>query len=121
MAKAVRNSKGKSRPAKGAEKGAHASDGKGASTSKAAKPSRSRTPARAQAKAPARAGRERRSLRKFMREVRVELGKVSWPDRRDLVQSTLVVLVAVLIATLYVGGLDVAFSEIVDQILNLIT
>jgi len=123
VAKAVRNNKGKTRPAKGADKGARASEGKGAAkgAGKGAKSTRSRAAARQQAKSPARPGREKRSLRKFIREVRVELGKVSWPDRRDLMQSTLVVLVAVLIATLYVGGLDAAFSEVVDQILNLIT
>lgn len=123
MAKAVRNNKGKTRPAKGADKGGRASEGKGAAkgAGKGAKSTRGRAPARTPAKAPARAGREKRSLRKFMREVRVELGKVSWPSRRDLMQSTLVVLVAVLIATAYVAGLDAAFNEVVDQILNLIT
>jgi preprotein translocase subunit SecE len=122
VAKTVRNNKGKSRPAKGADKSgdkaARASEGK---SSKSSKTTRGRAQARAQARSSARSGREKRSLRKFVREVRVELGKVSWPDRRDLMQSTLVVLVAVLIATVYVAGLDAAFSEVVDQILNLIT
>ncbi len=116
MAKAVSNKQGKGRSAKGgvkpSDKRARASDGK---ISKAAK---ARTQARAQTRS---SGREKRSLRKFMREVRVELGKVNWPSRSDLMQSTLVVLVAVLIAAVYVAGLDAVFSEVVDQILNLIT
>mgnify|MGYP000850302408 CR=1 FL=1 len=123
MAKAVRNNKGKTRAPKGAEKpgdkAGRASEAK--SGAKAGKTTRTRAAARTQARPSARTGREKRSLRKFMHEVRVELGKVSWPSRRDLVQSTLVVLVAVLIATVYVAGLDAAFSEVVDQILNLIT
>lgn len=123
MAKAVRNNKGKTRPTQGSgkasAKGARASDAKSGAKS-GAKAGKS-TRARAQAKSPARSGREKRSLKKFMREVRVELGKVSWPNRRDLMQSTLVVLVAVAIAAVYVAGLDAAFSEVVDQILNLIT
>jgi preprotein translocase subunit SecE len=119
VAKAVRNNKGKTRPAQGSgkasDKGGRASDAKsGAKSGKS-------TRARAQAKSSARSGREKRSLKKFLREVRVELGKVSWPSRRDLMQSTLVVLVAVAIAAVYVAGLDAAFSEVVDQILNLIT
>jgi preprotein translocase SecE subunit len=48
-------------------------------------------------KAPARNAKntEKRGLTKFLRDVRIELGKVTWPTRKDLVQSTLVVLVAV--------------------------
>ena len=119
MAKAVSNKQGKGRTAKGggkpSDKGGRASDGKTSKTAKA------RAQARTQSRPAARGGREKRSLRKFMREVRIELGKVNWPDRADLMQSTLVVLVAVLIAAVYVAGLDAVFSEFVDQILNLIT
>jgi preprotein translocase subunit SecE len=118
--KAVKNKQGKNKPArsagKPADKGARSSDGKAAKPSKS---TRSRAAARAQARPSQQ--RQKRSLKKFMHEVRVELGKVSWPDRGDLMQSTLVVLVAVAIAAVYVAGLDAAFSEIVDQIINLIT
>ncbi len=119
MAKAVRNKQSKTRPTQGTGK---ASDKAGrASEAKSGGKAGKSTRARAQTKSSARSGREKRSLRKFMREVRIELGKVSWPSRRDLMQSTLVVLVAVAIAAVYVAGLDAAFSEVVDQILNLIT
>ena len=40
---------------------------------------------------------------KFLRDVRIEMGKVTWPTRKDLVQSTIVVLVAVAIAAAYHG------------------
>ena len=53
--------------------------------------------------------------------MRVELGKVTWPTRRDLGQSFLVVLVAVAIAAIYVGVLDFGFSKIVDSVIKLIT
>ena len=43
--------------------------------------------------------------------MRIELGKVTWPTRKDLMQSTLVVLVAVAIATVYTGVLDFVFSK----------
>ena len=48
---------------------------------------------------------------KFLRDVRIELGKVTWPTRKDLMQSTLVVLVAVAIATVYTFGLDTVFAQ----------
>lgn len=76
----------------------------------------------ARARVPARPPRaERRGLAKFLREVRVEMGKVTWPDRKDLAQSTLVVLVAVAIATAYTGVLDEIFVQIIDRIVALLT
>ena len=63
---------------------------------------------------------ERRGISKFMHDVRVEMGKVTWPTRQDLVQSTIVVLVAVAIAALYTGALDGIFSQLVEVVLNAI-
>jgi preprotein translocase subunit SecE len=48
-------------------------------------------------------------LREFVKEVRVESTKVSWPSRIELRDSTVVVIVAVLLVSGFVG--------IVDQIL----
>jgi preprotein translocase subunit SecE len=64
--------------------------------------------------------REPGGLRKFLRDVRVEMGKVTWPTRKDLVQSTVVVIVAVLIMSSCVMAFDYVFSRIVDQVLRLI-
>jgi len=63
---------------------------------------------------------EKRGLLKFLKDVRIELGKVTWPTRKDLMQSTLVVLVAVAIATVYCFGLDTVFAKTVDVILSVI-
>jgi len=49
-------------------------------------------------------------LRDFVKEVQVELTKVSWPTPRELRDSTVVVIVTVLIVAVFVG--------IVDRILN---
>ena len=84
-------------------------------------------PARAKAqpksKAPARAQRpaEKKGFMKFLKDVRVEMGKVTWPSRKDLAQSTLVVLVAVFIAAAFTWGVDEVFVQIVDRIVNLLT
>ena len=37
-------------------------------------------------------------MRTFFREVRVEMSKVTWPPRKELITSTGVVIVAVIIA-----------------------
>jgi preprotein translocase subunit SecE len=62
------------------------------------------------------AKKERKGALKFLREVRIELGKVTWPTRKDLVQSTIVVLVACAIAASYIFVLDTAFQEIMNAV-----
>ncbi|OPZ47139.1 MAG: preprotein translocase subunit SecE [Actinobacteria bacterium ADurb.BinA094] len=64
---------------------------------------------------------EKKGLMKFLRDVRVEMGKVTWPTRKDLAQSTLVVLVAVAIAAVYTLVVDQAFLRVVNFFVNLIT
>ena len=86
-----------------------------------AKPARTRTPQKPQAKGKAGKPAEKRGFGKFLRDVRVEMGKVTWPTRKDLAQSTLVVLVAVAIATLYTGVLDFVFDKALAFVVNLIT
>jgi preprotein translocase subunit SecE len=45
-------------------------------------------------------------LIKFLREVKLELKKVSWPSRREISGSTGVVIVTVIIVSVYLGILD---------------
>lgn len=44
--------------------------------------------------------------REFLKEVRVESTKVSWPTRNELRDSTLVVIVTVLIVAVFIGIVD---------------
>ncbi len=61
--------------------------------------------------------RKRTGIRQFLREVRLELRKVDWPNRKELVTYTVVVLVTVTVLTAYVFGLDQAFERIIFSIL----
>jgi preprotein translocase subunit SecE len=45
-------------------------------------------------------------LRNFIKDVRVEATKVSWPTRQELRDSTVVVIVTVAIVTVFVGVVD---------------
>ena len=45
-------------------------------------------------------------VREFLKDVRVESSKVSWPTRTELRDSTIVVIVAVLLVSFYVGVVD---------------
>lgn len=61
-------------------------------------------------------GVQRGRTSRFLSEVIAELKKVSWPDRKTLLQSTAVVLVVVAIVAAYLAILDNAFERLVDVI-----
>jgi len=54
----------------------------------------------------------------FFKEVRVELSKVSWPTKNDLIGSTLVVIVSVTVLAIFIGTCDFVFSRIIHLILR---
>ena len=47
----------------------------------------------------------------FLSEVKVELSKVSWSTRQELVGSTIVVIMITLIMGLFIGLLDLILSK----------
>ncbi len=55
--------------------------------------------------------RQKRSLRRFLREVVAELRKVIWPGRRELITYTTVVIVFVAFVVALVSGLDLLFAQ----------
>ncbi len=57
--------------------------------------------------------KQRVGARQFLKEVRLELKKVQWPTRKELVAYTTVVLVTVVVLTTFVFGLDLLFSKVV--------
>jgi preprotein translocase subunit SecE len=50
-------------------------------------------------------------LMRFLREVVAELRKVIWPNRKDLITYTIVVLVFVSFMVALVAGVDVVFAK----------
>ncbi len=54
--------------------------------------------------------------RDFFVEVVAELKKSSWPTRKELVDSSLVVIVTVLILGLFVAGTDIIVGRIVAML-----
>jgi preprotein translocase subunit SecE len=119
VAKTANNKKGDSGKAR--QTGKPAQSKKAVAKRADAKPARTRGQQKAPAKGKAGKQGEKRGLGKFLRDVRVEMGKVTWPTRKDLAQSTLVVLVAVAIATAYTGVLDFVFDQAVAFVVGLIT
>ncbi len=57
-------------------------------------------------------------VREFVKDVRVEAAKVSWPTRDELRDSTAVVIVTVLIVAVFVGVVDQALNRAVALIFH---
>jgi preprotein translocase subunit SecE len=53
-------------------------------------------------------------VRTFFREVRIEMKKVTWPPRNELIKSTGVVIVAVAIAAVFIFAFDRLWIFLVD-------
>lgn len=54
----------------------------------------------------------------FFREVKIEMAKVSWPTRKELVGASWIVLIATAILTTYIGVLDFMLSKAVTKIIQ---
>ena len=54
----------------------------------------------------------------FLREVKVELKKVTWPSRKQTIGSTAVVIVVVIIISLFLGVVDMGLSGLVKVVLQ---
>lgn len=54
----------------------------------------------------------------FFSEVRAEMQKVTWPTRPELVESTGVVLMTMLIISSFIGVADFVFSHLVQSFLR---
>jgi preprotein translocase subunit SecE len=54
----------------------------------------------------------------FFKEVKVELKKVSWPDRNELLGSTTVVIISVIILAVFIGICDFIFSKVIHIIIR---
>ncbi|MEE8430188.1 MAG: preprotein translocase subunit SecE [Candidatus Desulfatibia sp.] len=54
----------------------------------------------------------------FLREVKVELKKVTWPTRKQTMSSTVVVIILVMIISLFLGVIDVGLSSLLRLVLK---
>ena len=57
-------------------------------------------------------------VQKFISEVVAEMKKVSWTTRRELVDSTLIVILSSFLLGIFVGVIDFAFSKGVAVIIR---
>ena len=57
-------------------------------------------------------------IRKFISEVVVELKKVSWSTRKNLIDATWIVIVSSVFLGVFISGTDFALSKILEIIIR---
>jgi preprotein translocase subunit SecE len=62
--------------------------------------------------------RKFRELKTFFAEVRSELKKVTWPSKKEVYATTMVVIGTTIFFGFYLFGLDLVMSEIFSRILK---
>ena len=58
-------------------------------------------------------------LRNFLREVRVELEKVTWPGRKEVQAATLVIIALVILLAVFIGAVDFVVSRVLGLFFRL--
>jgi len=55
-----------------------------------------------------------KSILSYLSEVRLELSKVTWPKRNDVIKLTLIVFIISAIVGGYTGALDYLFTKLLE-------
>ena len=58
------------------------------------------------------------SIRTFVDEVKVEFTKIVWPDKKTTISLTGVVVVFSILASAYLGSVDLILGKIIDTVLR---
>ena len=61
-----------------------------------------------------------KNIRNYFKSIAVEMNKVSWMTRRQIINSTIIVGVFALIISIFLFVLDFGLSEFVKVLFNLI-
>lgn len=54
----------------------------------------------------------------FLKEVRAEMQKVSWPSKQEATRLTVIVIGISVVVALFIGGLDFIFTKLVSLVLK---
>ena len=60
-----------------------------------------------------------RALGQYFEDAKTELGKVSWPTRKEVKATSIAVLILVVMMSIFLGLVDLLLSKIVGAILSM--
>lgn len=59
-----------------------------------------------------------KKIGKFVGEVKVEMSKVTWSTKQELIYSTMIVLLVMAFLSIFIGLTDLVFSQLVNIFLR---
>ena len=59
-------------------------------------------------------------VKKFFKDTKAELKKVTWPTKEQLIHNTGVIIVFIIIVTIILSVLDVAFAQLFKMLTNIL-
>ena len=57
-------------------------------------------------------------INNFIKEAIAELKKVIWPTQKELKNSTIVVITTIIIASIFIGLVDIFFTKVLTLFMN---
>jgi preprotein translocase subunit SecE len=57
-------------------------------------------------------------VKSFLESVKIELGRVTWPTRKETVATTGVVVVIIFLISIYLGACDLVLAKLMRLILG---
>ncbi|KPJ62138.1 MAG: preprotein translocase subunit SecE [Deltaproteobacteria bacterium DG_8] len=58
------------------------------------------------------------AVRQFLADAKVELKKVTWPTRKELLSTTAIVIVLVLIVAFFLGIVDLGLLKMIKNVIG---
>ncbi len=56
-------------------------------------------------------------IKKYIKEVKSEMNKVSWPTKQKTLKDSAIVIIASVGTALFIGGIDTLFSYVTKEII----
>jgi preprotein translocase subunit SecE len=58
-------------------------------------------------------------ITKYLKEVRAEIRKVTWPSRQEVLRLSTIVVIVMIVMSLFMAIVDFAFSRLMQAIISL--
>jgi len=55
----------------------------------------------------------------FLKAVKGEIGKITWPNRSEVIKSTIIVLIVIILFGSMIGGIDIGIFQILRFFLRI--
>ncbi|MBU0546633.1 MAG: preprotein translocase subunit SecE [Patescibacteria group bacterium] len=57
-------------------------------------------------------------IKDFLKEVRLELKRVNWPNKKETINYTLIVIGTLTVVAMYLGAIDFLFSRGLNKLIQ---